>query len=221
MDIDSLDYLVLTHPHPDHLRGLNYVAANFRIGEFWEGGSYGEIKEYRALTDIIKSRKIPIRKINSATPPIVIGGVRIEPLAPFADTIQAGGSDYRETNDESMVFRLKSGKFSALFTGDIGKEVEGRLVENPELLRCTLLKLPHHGSRHSSSMVFLRTASPKFAVVSAGYGNSFHLPSQETLDRLNTLGIRLYRTDLDGTIHAVIGNRQDEIVTISTKGHFH
>jgi len=221
MGIDSLDYLVLTHPHPDHIRGLNYVASNFTVGEFWEGGSYREIKEYRELTDIIKSRKIPIRKINSATPPIVIGRVRIEPLAPFADTIQSGGNDYRETNDESMVFRLKWGKFSALFTGDIGNEIEGRLVEKSELLRCTLLKLPHHGSRHSSSMAFLKAASPKFAVVSAGYGNSFHLPSQDTLDRLNTLGIRLYRTDLDGTVHAVIGNRQVEIVTICTKGHFH
>jgi competence protein ComEC len=221
MDIDSLDYLVLTHPHPDHIRGLNFVAANFTVGEFWEGGSYGEIKEYRELTDIIKSRKIPMRKINSATPPIVIGGVRIEPLAPFADTIRSGGNIYRETNDESMVFRLKWGKFSALFTGDIGNEIEGRLVEKAELLHCTLLKLPHHGSRHSSSMAFLMAASPKIAVVSAGYGNSFHLPSQETLDRLNTLGIRHYRTDLDGTVYAEIGNMHDEIVNIRSTGHFH
>jgi competence protein ComEC len=221
MGIDSIDYIVLTHPHPDHIRGLNYVAANFSVGEFWEGGSYPEIKEYLELMEIIMRRKIQVRRINSASPPIEVGGVRVEPLAPFADAIQAGGSDYRETNDESMVFRLKWGNFSALFTGDIGDEIEGRLLENPEILRCTLLKLPHHGSRHSSSKAFLRAASPKFAIVSAGYCNSFHLPSQETLDRLNTLGIRLYRTDLDGTIHSVIENRQDETVTIRTKGHFH
>jgi competence protein ComEC len=120
-----------------------------------------------------------------------------------------------------MVFRIKSGKFSVLFTGDIGNEIEGRLARNPKLLRCTILKLPHHGSRHSSSMEFLKAASPKIAVVSAGYDNSFHLPSDETLDRLNTLGIRLYRTDLDGTVHLIFGGRQDDIVTISTTGHFH
>ncbi len=221
MGIDSLDYMVLTHPHPDHIRGLNYVAANFTVGEFWEGGSYPDIKEYRELMDIINRRKIPVRKINSASPPIEIGGIRIEPLAPFADTLQAESSDYRKTNDESMVFRIESGKFSVLFTGDIGNEIEGRLARNPELLRCTVLKLPHHGSRHSSSMEFLKAASPKIAVVSAGYDNSFHLPSNDTLDRLNTLGIRLYRTDLDGTVHLISGGRQDDTVTISTTGHFH
>jgi competence protein ComEC len=221
MGIDSLDYMVLTHPHPDHIRGLNYLAANFSVGEFWEGRSYPEIKEYTELMEIIKRKKIKVRKVNSASPAIDIGRVRVEPLAPLADTFQAGRADYHETNDESLVFRIKSGQFSVLFTGDIGNEIEGRILGTPELLRCTLLKLPHHGSRHSSSMAFLKAASPKYAVVSAGYGNTFHLPSQETLDKLNSLGIRLFRTDLDGTIHFVCKGREDETVVISTKGHFH
>jgi competence protein ComEC len=221
MGIDSLDYMVLTHPHPDHIRGLNYLAANFSVGEFWEGRSYPEIKEYMALMEIIKRKKIQVRKIDSASPPIEIGRVRIEPLAPLADTFPAGRADYRKTNDESMVFRIKSGQFSVLFTGDIGNIIEGRILGTPELLRCTLLKLPHHGSRHSSSMAFLKAASPKYAVVSAGYGNNFHLPSQETLDKLKSLGIRLFRTDLDGTIHVVCKGSEDETVVISTTGHFH
>jgi competence protein ComEC len=221
MGIDSLDYIVLTHPHPDHIRGLNYVAENFSVGEFWEGRSYPETKEYLELMEVIKRRKIQVRKINSASPPIEVGGVRVEPLAPLADRFHTGGADYCGTNDESMVFRIKSGKFSVLFTGDIGNEIEGRLLGNPEQLRCTLLKLPHHGSRHSSSMAFLKAASPKIAVVSAGYGNIFHLPSTETLDRLKSLGIRLYRTDIDGTIHVVCGGKDDETAIITTKGHFH
>jgi competence protein ComEC len=221
MGIDSLDYMVLTHPHPDHIRGLNYVAENFPVGEFWEGRSYPENKEYLVLMNVIKRRKIHVRKINSASQPIQVGGVRLEPLAPFSDALQSDRAGYRDANDESMVFRIKSGQFRALFTGDIGNEIEARLLGNNEILHCTLLKLPHHGSRHSSSMAFLKAVSPKYAVVSAGYGNIFHLPSSETLERLKSLRIKLYRTDLNGTIHVVCGEREDETVIIPTKGHFH
>jgi len=123
-------------------------------------------------------------------------------------------------NDESLVFRLNAGEFSILLTGDISSDIEERLVAHPELLRCTILKVPHHGSRHSSSMSFLRAASPRIAVLSAGYGNSFHLPAQETLDKMQMLGIRLYRTDLDGTVQAVHDGPRENAVTLRTAGHF-
>ena len=220
MGIDRLDYLVLTHPHPDHIQGLNYVAANFKIGEFWEGGAYTECEEYRKLMGVLNRRKIPVRLINAASAPIEISGTRIEPLAPFAGDVKATPVDFYEMNDESLVFRLKAGEFSVLLTGDIGSDIEDRLVAHPDLLRCTILKVPHHGSRHSSSMSFLRAASPRIAVLSAGYGNSFHLPAQETLARMQMLGIRLYRTDLDGTVQAVCDGARENAVTIRTTGHF-
>jgi competence protein ComEC len=220
MGIDSLDYLVLTHPHPDHMQGLNYVAANFKIGEFWEGGAYPECEEYQKLMEVLHKRKTPVRRINAGSAPIEIGGARIEFLAPFARDPKTAPSDFYEMNDESLVFRLNAGEFSVLLTGDIGIDIEERLVAHPELLRCTILKVPHHGSRHSSSLAFLKAASPRIAVVSAGYGNSFHLPARETLDKLRILGIRLYRTDLDGTVQAVYDSRGGNAVTIRTTGHF-
>jgi competence protein ComEC len=127
----------------------------------------------------------------------------------------------RDMNEESLVFRINCGSFSALMTGDIGKGTESALARRREELRCTLLKIPHHGSRYSSSMEFLKAASPLYAVVSAGYGNSFHLPSEETLARLKTLGIRLYRTDRDGTIRVVFDETGDNPVIIRKLGHFH
>ena len=220
MGIDSIDYLVLSHPHPDHIQGLKYIAENFRIGEFWDGGCYPEIDEYRELMEILKRRHIPIRIINSASAPINIGNVRVEPLAPFADTSTAGANHSRDLNDESMVLRIKTGNFSTLFTGDIGKETESVLLRNPVPLRCTILKLPHHGSRNSSSPEFLKAASPLIAVVSAGYGNGYHLPSEETLHRLKAMGIRLYRTDLDGTVQAVFDTKNDTPLIIRKIGHF-
>jgi competence protein ComEC len=218
--IDSLDYLVLTHPHPDHIKGLIYVAANFKIGELWEGGAYPECEEYRKLMDVLNRRKIPVRRISAASAPIEIGGTRVEFLAPFARDQKAAPVDFYEMNDESLVFRLKSGEFSALLTGDIGSDIEEQLLAHPELLRCTILKVPHHGSRYSSSIAFLKAASPRIAVVSAGYGNSFHLPAQETVDNLRMLGIRLYRTDLDGTVQAVYDGPRENAVTIRTARHF-
>ena len=220
MGVDSIDYLVMSHPHPDHIQGLLYVAENFRIGEFWEGRRYPEIDEYGDLMRILKRRNIPIRNLNGSTPPFDIGTTRIEPLAPFRETMATGTYDYNEVNDESLVFRMKCGSFSVLFTGDIGNKTESALARRPESLRCTLLKIPHHGSRHSSSKEFLNAATPQYAVISVGYGNRYNLPSEETLYRLKSMGIRIYRTDLDGTIHVIYDKMKYNAVNIGKMGHF-
>lgn len=220
MGIDRLDYLVLTHPHPDHLRGLLFIAANFDVGEFWQGASFPETGEYRELLRILRERRIPVREVNAATAPFEVAGTRVEPLAPLAGGGPTAPDPSRDLNDDSLVFRLTQGPFSVLFTGDIGAAVEARLVRRPELIRCTILKVPHHGSRFSSSPAFLRAAAPKAAVISAGYGNSFHLPAAATLDRLRLSGAQLYRTDLDGTVRAEYGGGGENDVRITSVRHF-
>jgi competence protein ComEC len=221
MGVGRLDYLVLTHPDRDHLQGLKYVAANFRVGEFWTGRNFPESPEYRELLRILAGRGVPVRLVNAAAGPIAIGTARIEPLSP-PDSKQAPSSGGPESlNDDSLVFRLVAGEFAALFTGDIGHDVESRLAGRPELLHCTVLKVPHHGSRFSSSPAFLRAAAPAIAVVSAGYRNSYHLPAAETIDRFRRLGIRLYRTDLDGTVEALSERGPGSAVIMQTAWHFH
>jgi competence protein ComEC len=220
MGIDRLDYVVLTHPDADHLQGLKYVAANFKVGEFWAGRNFPESQEFQELVDILGTRGVPLRLVNAASGPIVIGETRIEPLSPLDGRIPPPSDARPDLNNDSMVFRLVSGRFAALFTGDIGSDLETRLAEHPELLRCTVLKVPHHGSRFSSSMAFLMAAAPEMAVVSAGYKNSYHFPAQETLGKMQQLGIRLYRTDLDGTVQAVYDGRSGNAVAIRTGGHF-
>ncbi|HEX9022966.1 MAG TPA: DNA internalization-related competence protein ComEC/Rec2 [Geobacteraceae bacterium] len=220
MGIKKLDYMVLTHPHPDHCQGLVYVAANFAVGEFWEGGSYPENGEYRALRDVLRAHQVPIRTINAATAPLEIGGARIEPLAPLVRKGLTGPAEFSDMNDESLVLRITAGAYSVLLTGDIGQEIERRLIAHPERLQCNILKISHHGSRHASSVPFLKAAAPGMAVISAGYGNSFHLPSRETLDRLAALGIRIYRTDLDGTVRIVCDVTQENTAPVVFAGHF-
>jgi competence protein ComEC len=183
------------------MQGLKYVAANFLVGEFWEGvGGDDGNKDYRDLCRIIAERKIPVRRITDLSPAITIGAVKIETLAPFGSSVTNRDGEAGDPNNDSVVMRLTLGSFSALFTGDIGAETESRLLFHPEKLKCTLLKVPHHGSRFSSTVPFLDAASPEIALISAGYHNSFHLPAQVTIDKLNARHARIFRTDLDGTI---------------------
>ena len=220
LGIDTLDYVVLTHPHPDHLQGLKYVAANFRVGEFWEGMGSDQTDDYRELMRILTERHVAIHRVNNQTPPVQIGRCRIDVLAPFVRNGSEPESSFRDVNDESVVFRLSLLDFSVLFTGDIGFATEQRLAETPERLRCTILKVPHHGSAYSSSPVFLAATAARTAVISAGYGNSFHLPSHRTLDSLRRFAVDVYRTDYDGTIVASTDEQGKNLVLNRTNKAF-
>lgn len=220
MGVDTIDYMVLSHAHPDHMQGLKFVAANFRVGEFWEGSSGGTSPGYLELQAILARRGVPVRTVTAATAPFMLGKVRIEPLAPFPGRLPVSAAEERDLNDDCLVFRLVAGEFAVLFAGDIGWATEALLAPHPERLKCTVLKVAHHGSRYSSSSSFLRGAAPAIAVISAGYRNSFHLPAQETLDALGALDIRVYRTDLDGTLQVSLGPEQGNVAVRRLAGHF-
>lgn len=214
LQVDRLDYLVLSHPHPDHLQGVLWAAAYLEVGEFWESGIPSDSQEYRKLKWVLASRAVPVRTLNASGAPFAAGGVQVEPLWPERAVPLTG-----DENDDSLVFRLRHGRSSVLFAGDLGGESEAELLASGASLTATLLKVPHHGSKYSSSAGFLRAVAPKAAVISAGYGNNFHLPAQSTLWRLKRQGTRVYRTDLEGSIRAIC--RADGTVIIEAPwGHF-
>lgn len=219
MGISAIDYLVLTHPHPDHCQGLAFVAKNFRVREFWEGSEGGGYQEYSALKEILAARHVTTRTVNAASQPFVIDGVRIEPLAPLQQSAE-GGDDPRNVNNGSLVLRLVAGSTSVLFTGDIGAVTESELLRRNATVQCTVLKVAHHGSRFSSSRPFLAAAAPRYAVISAGYDNSFHLPAPETVANLVRNGITVFRTDLDGTIEMSCEPHGRVVGIAATAGHF-
>lgn len=215
MGVERIDYLVLSHAHPDHLQGLKSVAEALPVGEFWESGlNLGE--EYQALKEILVRRNIPLKILDSSAPPAEISGTRIQCLYPLHRE-----TDAADTNETSLTLRLDSGRFSALFTGDIGFEAEACLLGSRSNLRATLLKVPHHGSRYSTGPDFLDAVSPEIAVISAGYQNSFGLPSAETVGQLAAKKISLYRTDLDGTITAKLPLNGEQLVISTVKRQIH
>lgn len=220
LGVTRIDYLVLSHPHPDHLQGLKYIAASFPVGEYWEGAGPVGSRDHAELLRILFERQVPVRKLDASSPPFDVAGARIEPLGPLTRPHPALEAEDFDPNDESLVFRLVYGEFSVLFAGDIGFATEERLLLHPERLKCSLLKVPHHGSKYASSIPFLRAAGPEAALIGAGYRNSFHLPARETLDKLSALGIRVYRTDLDGTIRVVTDGHGAQPLYEKTTGHF-
>ncbi|GAM09377.1 ComE operon protein 3 [Geobacter sp. OR-1] len=199
LGIDRIDRMVLTHPHPDHVKGLLFIADNFKVGEFWETGYQYDYPSYRRLKDLLRSRQVATRIINNRIPPFIAGGVVIEPLAPPESTGLGFANDL-EANEESMVFRVSIGRFSALFTGDAGFASEVQLLAKARTLQSTVLKVAHHGSRYSSSTPFLKAVAPQLAIISVGYQNNFHLPADDTVVDLEKVGARIHRTDRKGSL---------------------
>lgn len=215
LSVRRIDYLVLSHEHPDHLQGVVHLAAYFEVGQFLASPLLFRSVETQQLKWILNARGVPFRSLDPDEAPLPVGGALLRPLWPDADS----GESRTDANEASLVFRLSYGYSAVLFTGDIGADAERGLLARRAVEPCSLLKVAHHGSRYSSSATFLAAARPAAAVISAGYRNTFRLPAPATLLRLQRQGIRVYRTDQEGTIIAVC--KSDGTLTITTPlGHF-
>jgi competence protein ComEC len=192
--IRKIDYLVLTHAHPDHMNGVKAVARNFKIKEFWEAfspednRSYTELKRRLLLSTSL--RRMFRGHVES------IDGVKVEILNP----IQADPIVSKILNDQSLVLRISYGQTAFLLTGDIGKAVEKELAQFPHFLRSDVLKSPHHGSDSSSSEEFLAAVAPRFLILSVGAGNRYSLPDPDVINRYLDIGANIYRTDHVGAV---------------------
>lgn len=218
MGVKRIDYLVLSHPHPDHLQGVKAVAESLPVGEFWETGTVGTGDDYRDLHQALAVRHVPVKKVCSALPPVEIGGAKVTILAPVAAV--ANAVDVPDVNESSMVLRVEVGRFAVLFTGDIGYATESLLLRNPSPLRASVLKVPHHGSRYSALPEFFHAVSPQIALIGAGYRNGFGLPTEDALNELSKTACEIYRTDRDGTITVHTVSDGENLVISSVNRHF-
>jgi len=197
--IRDLDLVILSHPHPDHMNGLSAVLRNFTVREVWGSGLDRSLPGYADLQDIIIERRIPFRKV-SAGDSMRIGEVYITVLHPGATFRQRTKKTYAAENDRSLVVRLELAGRTLLFAGDIHAEGERELQRNVTDLAVDLVKVPHHGSRTSSSGDLVAAFRPAVAVITVGDGNPYHHPSTETETRYRENGATVYRTDRHGAI---------------------
>jgi len=212
--IRRIDTLVLTHPDPDHLKGLIFIASQFSIGQFWDNGFQTDSESYLRLRKILNGKRIKIQSLNEETPPQIINGVGISVLnPPVWNAMPRKVHQQWDLNNSSLVLRLRFKNVSVLLTGDIEKEAEGRILKKGSLLRSEILKIPHHGSSSSSSPLFLEKVKPTYAILSVGERNIGRLPHPEVLKRYQELGTTLFRTDRHGAITVTTDGENIDVKT--------
>jgi len=193
-----IDRMIATHDHPDHSGGLPFIIKNFAIGEFWSGSDVSA-----AVRRELVEKRVPQRVLAAGDVLKLPGPVIITVLSPAKSVQTPADSDESSVNEQSLVFRLSYGAFSTIFCADAGFEAEQRMLAGRHDLQSTVLKVGHHGSRFSTSEEFIERVRPGLALISAGAGNRFGLPSSRTVDLLRSKEIPTCRTDRDGTIEVV------------------
>ncbi|MBW2645378.1 MAG: DNA internalization-related competence protein ComEC/Rec2 [Deltaproteobacteria bacterium] len=196
--IATIDYIVLSHPQADHLNGLLYIARNFNVREVWSNGEPGYTETYRTLLNILSEEDIPTVRLNRDSKPRIINGVRLNVLHPPADFLSHAGSN---PNNNSLVVKAVFGETAFLFPGDIEADAERELVARAgNELKSSILLAPHHGSRTSSTPVFLDRVQPDIVIFSSRSSSRFRHPHAEVLKRYKTRNCKTFRTDQDGAI---------------------
>lgn len=191
-EVDRIDFLIATHPHTDHIGGMETIVRSFEIGKIYMPKKSHTSKTYESLLSAIQEKGL---KISTAK-----AGVSILEEPGLSASILAPTKDYDDLNNSSAVIKLVYQDTSFLFTGDAEAESEEQIDGD---VRVDVLKIGHHGSQTSTSDFFLQKVSPTYAVISCGEGNSYGHPHPETLKKLNDAGVIVYRTDQLGTIEAI------------------
>ena len=190
---DYLDYVVATHPHSDHIGGMDDVINEFDIGTFYMPDCSHTTKAYEDMLDSLLKKDVDTQIAEAGVTICSEGSLEIDILSPVT-------SYGDELNNYSAVVKLTYGDISYLFTGDAQIYAENLITAD---VSANVLKVGHHGSSTSTSSSFLRRVSPDIAVISLGEDNDYGHPHSEVVQRLTNCGAQILRTDRDGTV--VIG----------------
>lgn len=190
--IETLDYIIPTHPHADHVGGMDDVINAFDIGKVIMPNATSTSQTFEDMLDAMETKGL------SATTPIVgdtytLGDCSFTILAPVWDY----GDDM---NNWSVAIQLVHGENSFVFTGDAEEEAEEDMLATGLNLQGDVFQAGHHGSNTSNTEEFLDAVNPKYVVISCGEGNSYGHPNEEILERFAERNIEVYRTDTQGTI---------------------
>ncbi len=216
--ITTIDTLILTHPESDHLNGLLYIAQCFNVKNLWKNDDHADTHGYQRLLEIIAAKQILTRICSQTSESKVINGVKFNILSPPSDRLkQHPENTSRHFNNNSLVIRVQYGETSFLIPGDIMAGTERRLVrQQKEKLNCTVLWAPHHGSRTSSTMAFIRATNPKHVVISSGWRYPNSIPHPTVLERYDAVGCQILQTRRQGAIHFTTDGRRLSITPTLT-----
>lgn len=189
LNVNGFDYVIGTHPHEDHIGGMDDIINNFEIENYYMPDKLSTTKTFEDVLDALDAKGL------SYTVPNIDDEFK---LGDATFKVIYSGDDTNDINDSSIVLKMTYGDNSFLFTGDATSNVE-EIILNKDI-KSDVLKVAHHGSSYSSTTEFLDKVDPKYAIISVGTNNSYNHPASITLQKLSNRDIKVYRTDLDGTI---------------------
>ena len=190
LGITKIDYAVGTHPHTDHIGGLEEVINTFDIGSIYVPRANSTSKTYEDLLTTISNKGLKIKTAKSGVVVLDDDNLKLEFIAPNSDS-------YSELNNYSAVLKLTYLDNTFLFMGDAETLSEDEITYDVD---ADVIKVGHHGSDSSSSLEFVKKVSPEYAIIMVGEGNSYNHPYQSIIDRYENVGAKVLRTDLDGNI---------------------
>lgn len=206
LGINQFNYVVGTHPHEDHIGGLDDIINNFNIKNFYMPDVITTTKTFEDVLDALENKNIALT-IPNKNDTFKLGDATIKVL-------YVGSEDEKDLNNTSIVLKATYQNVSFLLTGDASTKVEGNLDRKD--LESTVLKVAHHGSSTATNEEFLNLVNPKYAVISVGKNNQYNHPHTSVLNTLANHNITTYRTDEDGTIQMITDGVNIEINTMKT-----
>ncbi len=190
LGIKKIDYVVGTHPHTDHIGGLEEVINTFDIGSIYMPRASSTSKTYLDLLTAISNKGLKVKTAKSGVVVLDDDNLKLEFIAPNSD-------NYSELNNYSAVLKFTYLDNTFLFMGDAETLSENEVTCNVD---ADVIKVGHHGSDSSSGIEFVKKVSPEYAIIMVGEGNSYSHPYQSIIDRYENVGAKVLRTDLDGNI---------------------
>ena len=203
MKVTTIDFLIATHPHEDHIGGLPAVIEELNVRNIYMPRVAHNTRIFEDLLLAIGDKGLTINTAKAGVDIVSVPDLQISFVAPVDDY-------YEDLNNYSGIIRLTYKDNAFLFTGDAEAKSEKQITAD---ISANVLKAGHHGSNTSTTSGFLKKVDPEIAVISCGKDNSYGHPHDEIMDRLNRAGVKVYRTDERGTVRITSDGVRVDVVT--------
>ena len=207
LNINKFDYVIGTHAHEDHIGSMSYIIRNFDIDHYIMPATKTDYNSYTYTIKALNKKNMRVEE------PKIDSSINIDEVS--CKIIYYDNNDEKDyINNNSIIMKCTFFNNSYLFTGDTTNDIENKILDKD--LKSDVLKVAHHGSKYSSSEAFLEKVNPKYAVISCEKDNDYKYPHKTTLNKLYKNNIKVFRTDIDGTIISTSDGNNISFETIKT-----